>query len=266
MKSVPTSSFSHPVYVISLMRSIKRRRWITKHLTEKGIGFEFCDAVDGRELVDDPLCTLSLGERACYLSHVKAWQALVGSKVRGAFVFEDDVKMLPWCLTLALEDVARLAHPGEVILLQSTARHLWKWRRRRLSHNRGTIAYTLDDTMLASAYYLTREGAAAMLEQWARVGIQFCVDHWYRRNECYPSWKGTLSVLVLQPNAFVQCEELESEIAALGRPGLSGAEFQLRYSACSPLFDGRLRHVPRDGLRVVRRWLRSWLEVPARLS
>jgi len=263
MKSASSGLLDSPVYVISLPRSAARRRWIVEHLREKGVCFEFVDAVDGQELAEEP-GPLTRGERACYLSHLAVWKRLLDGNARGAFVFEDDVMMLPWCSVSVLGEVARQTRPGEVVLLQSSARYLWKRCRRLLSEGRSVIAYTLDDTKLASAYYLTREGAAAMVERWRREGIRFCVDHWYSKRGEYPSWRGTLPILVLQPNAFVQREEFVSEIARLGRGGLSGAEFQC---CCSPvLFDGRWRHVPRDSLRFVRRQLGAWLQRPARIS
>ena len=272
----------HPVFVISLTRSTERRRLVREHFTDKQLPFDFMDAIDGKALppglvekwYDDNKFRnvytgrepLTPGELGCFFSHMTVWQRIIDSNLPGAFVMEDDVFMHPWCTPETLREVAALTQPGEIVLLQSTATMTWKRRRRTLPSGKGVIAYTLDDTMLSTAYYLTRAGAAAMLARWQREGILFQADHWYLRNPRLPSWAGTLPILVLKPDAAMQRVEVHSEIQALGRSGLSGAIFQHHRQDQQPTWRFEWRHIPRDGLRVVRRWARGWIARPARVS
>jgi len=253
-----------PVYVVSLARCHERRAWMQRQLTAGGLAFAIHDAVDGRDLSPDECGPLTRGERACFLSHVGVWQRLLSADAPGAFVLEDDVRLLPPCSVSLLAEVARLTRPGEVVLLQSSSTDIWRWQRRRLSSGQGYIGYTLGDTVLASAYYLTRAGARALVNRWEREGIRFCVDHWYWRRREQPGWAGTLPILVLQPNLVEQHEAFASEIAALGRAGTTGAVFSR--PRVRQRFDGRWRHIPRDGLRVVRRQIRLVLARPLRTS
>jgi GR25 family glycosyltransferase involved in LPS biosynthesis len=263
-RDVPGQSILPPVYVISLARCHERRTWMHRHLGSRGLAFEACDAVDGRNLASDDACPLTRGERACYLSHVGVWQRLLSVGSPGAFVLEDDVQLLPGCSVSLLAEVVRLTRPGEVVLLQSSATDIWRWQRRRLSSGSGFIGYTLGDTLLASAYYLTREGALALVKRWEREGMRFCVDHWYWRRAEQPAWAGTLPILVLQPNLVTQQDAFASEIAALGRVGTTGAAFSR--PRVQRRFDGQWRHIPRDSLRVIRRQIRLFWARPMRVS
>ena len=252
-----------PVHVISLPRSTARREWMAGHLRAVGLEFAFADAVDGRTLADEPEAALSRGDRACYLSHVATWRRVAAAAEPGAVILEDDAQMLPWFSAGGLRAVAAATRSGEVVLLQSTAHDFWWRHRRRLRGHAGIVGYTVDDTMLASAYCLTRAGAAALVERWEREGIRFPVDHWYWTDPARPSWAGTLPVLALQPNAFVQRDGFTSEIEGLGRAGPTGTTF------CRPreiVFDGRPRHWLRDAVRWLRRRGRDWGRRPAVVS
>jgi hypothetical protein len=160
-------------------------------------------------------------------------------------------------------EVARLTRPGEVVLLHCTAHHIWPRQRRQLPGRAHRIAFTLDDTMLASAYYLTREGAALMVARWEAEGITFMMDHWYMRKNDRPSWAGTLPVLVLKPDLFTQRLDVPSEIVTLGRSGDSGALWAAS-KAVPPPFDWK--RPLRKGLKKPRRQVRTWATKPQLLS
>lgn len=90
------------IYVISLLRSEKRRKNVLKAFSDNNLSFSFIDAVDGRE-GKDPLLNrfkpkkfLSRhgrphmpGEAGCYASHFLAWKKCVEIN-KPIIIFEDD--------------------------------------------------------------------------------------------------------------------------------------------------------------------------------
>ncbi|MCX7887704.1 MAG: glycosyltransferase family 25 protein [Verrucomicrobiae bacterium] len=167
-------TLQRPVFVVSLRRCHERRRWMQEHLGSLGIAFEFEDAVDGFELAEDRSVPLTRGEVAVTMSHLNVWRRLLRSAAQGAFVFEDDVMMLPWCSLEVLGEVAACARPTDVVLLQCVVRGLWRWGRKRLKSATAVVAYAIDDTLLAGAYFLTREAAAAMVRRVERGDSVLC--------------------------------------------------------------------------------------------
>ena len=256
-----------PVYVISLSRCTARRQWMTEQFARIGLAFDFLDAVDGRDLPPGPVALpggelLHPGERACAQSHLAAWRRLLQSEAPGAFVFEDDAVALPTVRQETLAEVVAHARPGEVVLLHSSCRDTWLLRQRRMRKWRGTIAYAMGETMLATAYYLTRAGAAAMVARWEREDILFAVDHWNCRDEIRPSWATTLPVLTVKPDLFDQHTAFASEISAMGRNGLDGPTFSRRQSPGL----SRWYHAPRNATRQMRRMLRRIWSRPVCLA
>lgn len=254
---------SDPVYVISLVRCPARRQWISGQFARAGIAFHFLDAVDGRDLPHEAGAVpgaqpLNPGERACALSHLAAWRRLLQSGAAGAFVFEDDAEMRPGFRREILDEVAALARPGEVVLLHSVCNDTWLHGRRRLSTGGGTIAHILGETLLATAYYLTCKGAAAMVARWEQEDVLFPVDHWCGKQAGCASWARTISVLTVKPDLFGQNIAFPSEITALGRKGLSGAEFSLQRKP----FRFQWRYARRDGMRLIRRMMQRVMPRP----
>ncbi len=233
---------------------------------QAGIAFEFLLAVDGRDLAPGPVAVpggapLQPGERGCALSHLAAWRRLLQSDAPGAFVFEDDAEARPGFHRNILDEIAARARPGEVVLLHSTCRDTWLLQQRRLATWRGTIAYALGETMLSTAYYMTRAGAAALVARWEKEDFRFPLDHWCFRDAAQASWSSTLPILTLKPDLFNQRVDFASEINAMGRDGLDGPTFCRRNSRRF-----QWNRAPRDALRSVRRMLRRiWIR-PRRLS
>ena len=95
------------IFVISLERSVERRRFNDEQFAKVGIAFEFLQAIDGRESRDPILqhydagrCTnfygkpLTPGAVGCYASHYIAWQRCVALN-EPVVIMEDDVGVLP---------------------------------------------------------------------------------------------------------------------------------------------------------------------------
>lgn len=99
---------SYKVFVINLARSPERLAKIALQLDAIGIPFDRIDALDGKELSDDFIDSvspahivskryyraLSRAEVACSLSHKRAWQQIIDQNLDFAIVLEDDVELL----------------------------------------------------------------------------------------------------------------------------------------------------------------------------
>lgn len=98
MKQVPLKI---QILVISLERSLDRRRQVEKEMQKISFPWTFLDAVDGSALVTPPVeykknkvkrlqgYALTPNEIGCYLSHKKAWKCCV-EKNMTTLVLEDD--------------------------------------------------------------------------------------------------------------------------------------------------------------------------------
>lgn len=95
------SSQSIKSYVISLETAQQRREHITREFSDKGIAFEFFDAISPfnrmqditKELIPalEENNTLSNGEKGCLLSHLALWKRCIDEHLDYVAIFEDDV-------------------------------------------------------------------------------------------------------------------------------------------------------------------------------
>lgn len=97
-----------PIFLINLDQSKDRLEKSTKRLNEQGISFERISGVYGKALPNDEVSNhydqdlnkrkffreLGRGEIGCYLSHRKAWQAIVDQKLEYAIILEDDFRLV----------------------------------------------------------------------------------------------------------------------------------------------------------------------------
>ncbi|BBN83372.1 hypothetical protein PA25_33570 [Pseudoalteromonas sp. A25] len=97
-----------PIYLINLDQSTDRLDKSSARLKEQGLTFERISGVYGKTLSDIDLIKnyqpmlnkqlfyrpLSKGEIGCYMSHRKAWQAIVDNKHPYAIVMEDDFRLV----------------------------------------------------------------------------------------------------------------------------------------------------------------------------
>ncbi len=94
-------------FIIHLARSTDRGPQVDKLIRELPVKTEVIDAVDSRALADAEIkrvyrrklhaprypFELSKNEIACFLSHRKAWQAIVDQKLDAGFIIEDDIEL-----------------------------------------------------------------------------------------------------------------------------------------------------------------------------
>ncbi|MCX2695764.1 MULTISPECIES: glycosyltransferase family 25 protein [Ochrobactrum] len=93
--------------IIHLARATDRRPQVEKLIQQLHVKAEIIDAVDSRTLSDAEIkrvyrrklhaprypFELSKNEIACFLSHRKAWQAIVDQKLDAGFIIEDDIEL-----------------------------------------------------------------------------------------------------------------------------------------------------------------------------
>jgi glycosyl transferase, family 25 len=94
------------ILVISLKRSLDRRKQVEKEMQKISLPWSFLDAVDGSALVETPVeykprkvellqgYALTPNEIGCYLSHKEAWKYCVREKVP-TLILEDDFVLSP---------------------------------------------------------------------------------------------------------------------------------------------------------------------------
>ena len=101
-------------FVIHLARAVQRREHVAALQRLSSVPLAVIDAVDGTKLSEAEIAAvyasegllqprypfdISKGEIGCFLSHRKAWQAIVDSGADAGLVFEDDAVVdaeVPW--------------------------------------------------------------------------------------------------------------------------------------------------------------------------
>ena len=86
-------------YVISLANAHERRTHVTQEFGQKGVNFEFFDAITPEQINDLAVkfglnitnANLTKGELACLFSHVSLWQKAIDENLDYIAIFEDDV-------------------------------------------------------------------------------------------------------------------------------------------------------------------------------
>lgn len=91
--------------IINLDRSHERLIHIQRQFEVHNLSFERVPAVDALNIAPQtldnirksysPFITkeLSTAEIACFMSHMKCWQLVIDRKIKGAFIFEDDIAL-----------------------------------------------------------------------------------------------------------------------------------------------------------------------------
>jgi len=195
------------VYVVSLSRSVERRKAVAGQLSRLGVDFTFVDAVDAKQVspewlhaqVDEAAVLRNLGKRltgpeiGCALSHRKIYRDIVESGHCGALVLEDDV-------TIADDFLDALAYFGKSgasiagehriynlgILSMPSGRYLMLRRRtrQRIGARLSFVEWIVFPHWIrklppepwgAFGYYLTRRTAQSLLD---RKRLESAADHW----------------------------------------------------------------------------------------
>lgn len=154
-------------YLINLDHRTDRLAFMHEQLGPMGLGYQRISAVNGLGAADIGYPAdhprLSKGEFACYLSHIKCWEALVASGADRCLVLEDDIAFGPDFKT-CLDHAAFFAHDGCVTRMEcrpfrtemsKNSRHRFNGTRLRqqMAYNGGAAAYVI--TKHYAAFLLT---------------------------------------------------------------------------------------------------------------
>lgn len=142
------------VLLINLARRPDRLAFVRNQLDALEIAFERIDAIDGRAVDLGPGTDLITPvERACALSHLKAWTRFLASGESHCLVLEDDVLIAPQTKRF-VEDPRSFPKGAEILRLETRLQHSVLGRGRRcgppgfkahplLSRHHGCAAYII---------------------------------------------------------------------------------------------------------------------------
>lgn len=155
------------IYLINLAIRPDRLRFMKAQLDAQGLPFTRIDAINGLgdENIGYPANhpRLSKGEYACYLSHVKCWEAFIASGDKHCLVLEDDIKLSKH-FSKILNHAPFFSHRGAITRLECRpfrTRVSKFWRYRFEGHKLRKIT-AFDGA--AGALVLTREYASYILK------------------------------------------------------------------------------------------------------
>jgi len=99
MRPPASGRWQRPIFVINLKQDTERLAFMRKQLDDMNLEFELIEAVDGNSISEadrqkmtvGSLQPINAGELGCYLSHRKAYKAMVSRNIPEAMIIEDDV-------------------------------------------------------------------------------------------------------------------------------------------------------------------------------
>ena len=171
------------VFVISLKRSIQRRKRVEEQLNKTNIQWNFLDAVDGYALPEMPPSyqkskvkrlqgyELTPGEVGCFLSHIKAWEMCVLNNAT-TLVFEDDF-LVGENLEAVIEDLLAIADQWSLVRLSG----IYETKHEILKQRSGySLVKNLGEPCGTAAYMIQPAAAKILLNNAA--DIYEPVDHY----------------------------------------------------------------------------------------
>lgn len=216
-----------PCHVINLDRRADRLHRITAHLNDRGIAFHrqpACDAQTAPEAEiatvireTGPLGRLGLGDRACTVSHTRAWQAFLDSDASHALFLEDDIY-------LATDTAALLASTGWI----PPGTNAVKLEKYNPGISRILLAPATGQTpsgralhpmrsrhVGGGAYILSRHGAELALSHRGRYRVP--IDHFLFNDTTSPIHRALAPAIILPAMATQQAHAYNSDISPLGK-------------------------------------------------
>jgi glycosyl transferase family 25 len=220
-----------PVFVISLQRSLDRRRVMEQRFGEIGLQFEFSDAVDGAgiDLVevsnyDRDACRrrygydLSPSELGCYLSHYGMFQRIVKEHLPAAVIMEDDVE-LNGDVPGVIDAISKLSPDWDLIRLCGMRNR--KARARIAFYKNYGLARLINGASGAHAYALSRRGAQKLIAYCSRIvwPIDTAIDRF---------WDNDMDILAVQPYPVRGLLDLPSIIGVRGKESVTRIPYAVR--------------------------------------
>lgn len=148
------------ILLINLERRPDRLAFMAAQLDALGLPFERIDAVDGRAIDLGPPTKLVTGvERACGLSHRKAWRRLLESGAERCLVLEDDILLSPE-LPAFLAEGTHFPPGADILRLETRRARTHMGPGTRLGRSRFRAHRILSTHHGCGGYMLTRAFAA----------------------------------------------------------------------------------------------------------
>lgn len=158
-------------YVISLNDAAARRAHITNEFLQKGVDFEFFDAITPKQLhlledlgINTEQSLMTKGEIACLASHVLLWQKMLDLGLDYITIFEDDV-VLAKNTAAFLQTIGESLGHFDVIKLETFFSNVIL-HKTNIQQHAGHSLYALNTTHLgAGGYIITKHGAQKVLQK-----------------------------------------------------------------------------------------------------
>lgn len=218
---------SIPVYVINLARRPDRLARIGAHLAGRGVAFTPVAACDAKAVPEaeiarsvhatGPLGVLGLGDRACTVSHMRAWRQFLGTPARHALFLEDDV-YLSADLAATLADDGWIPAGTAAVKLEKYgdgASRLLLGPAVGATPGGRALHPMLSRHVGGAAYVLSRRGAEIALA--AEGTIRVPVDHLLFNANVSAVARRLAPVIVVPAMATQRAYPYESDIAPLGK-------------------------------------------------
>lgn len=224
-----------PIFLINLERSPQRLANSVMQFNKHELSFTKINAIDGATLsqaqINKHYCEtlnkknyhypLSRGQIGCYLSHRKAWQAIVDQKLDYALIFEDDFSLTS-DIHAAINRINNLEMQWQLIKLCA-----YKGRKRRIAYQK-----TLDDGYSLVVHKKLMSGccATAISYQGAKQ-LLAATEKFGRPIDCdlQHIWETGVCGYSLMPFPVIQSTEQESDIHVRSEKQVKKAFFKRKY-------------------------------------
>lgn len=234
-----------PIFLINLDRSPQRLANSVSQFNTYQLPFTRIKATDGANLsqreIDKHYCNvlnkknyhypLSKGQIGCYISHRKAWQAIVDQKLDYALIFEDDFTLTSDIHT-AIKSIDDLDIKWQLIKLSA-----YKERKRKVLFQKplDTVHSLVVHKKLMSgccATAISYQGAKQLLAATEKFGrpIDCDIQH---------IWQTGVPGYSLMPYPVIQCTEQESDIRVRSEIKIQKAFLKRKYQQLMTTINNR---------------------------
>jgi len=206
---------NYQILVISLERSLERRKKIINEFSKYDLSWSFLNAIDGRKLKFPVVgysakknkrlvgYELSNGEIACFLSHKMAWKKCV-SENKPTIIMEDDIELSDEFIkvidTLILNQLE-----WDLVRLQGILQLPYKFVKKIGNYN---FVEHIGDPLGSMAYIINPNAGVQLLENSKEI---YVVSDWYLKLEK----KHKIKMLELNPYCL-KIRNIDSEIGERG--------------------------------------------------
>ncbi|MEW5290179.1 glycosyltransferase family 25 protein [Erwinia papayae] len=170
-------------FVINLKRHEKRKVSISSQCEKYGLNYKIINAIDGNDLPEEILnsvtweyykCHLSKGEIGCALSHLHIYSSILASNLDYALILEDDAvlneELIPNLTTIS----TIISNKKAEIFLLSQADAVNRYIRKKTSP--GKFYYRLSYGSGGHAYIINNIAARKIIE--CNLPVKFEADRW----------------------------------------------------------------------------------------